>query len=180
MALRRDAVAGNKIVREKKFLGIGWWVHDYSYQNTLEYHKLMMNKAVDEFAKHETELKLEEQRLKALTKEVGSSSGKLKSWGDTYHIPGLIATPEERKKFTKPIVSKQNEDWKPFARVLHGYGSSLMGKASGGETKHFTTDVGKPDDLVMDGTHTVFPVPKGGGGNQNQNRNNNKRQNGQH
>lgn len=179
MALRRDAVAGNKVVREKKLLGFGPWVHDYPYENTLNYHKLEMNKAVDQFALHMTELKLEEQRLKMLTKEIGNSSGKLKNWGPVYHIPGLLTAPKEREKFTKPLVGKQNDDWKPFARVLHDYGTSMMGNTSGGgQTKHVTIDVGKPTDLHIEGGELdVFPVPKGNQNNNNRGKGNNQHNN---
>lgn len=183
MALRRDAVAGNKVVREKKFFfGLfGWWTHDYEYQNTTNYHKLQMNKAVDLFAMHMAELKLEEHRQKMLIKEIGSSSGKLKSWGPCYHIPGSLASPKERKKFTKPLVGKQNDDWKPFARNLYDYGTSMTGKTSGGgQTKNLTIDVVKPTDLHMEGGELdVFQMPRG---NQNNNNRKNKggSQNGQH
>lgn len=168
MALRRDAVAGNKVVREKRMFFFGPWVHDYSYQNDMEYHKWKMNEAIDSFAKHEAALREVEARLKALIKEIGNNSGKLKNVGPTYHIPGMLAQPKDRFKVTKPLVVKQNDDWKNFARVLYGYGTALHGPSSGGQLKHVTIDVPKPADVMLDGEPLdVFILPKANQGNNN-------------
>lgn len=172
MAIRRDAVIGNKIVRMKKFLGLFRWVKDYAHSNTIEFYKWKMNLAVDEFSKYEKLLREEEARQKALIKEIGNSSGDLICYGPLYKIPGIFDAPKEREAYTKKLVSKQEDDWKPFARVLYGYGSSIMGSGSA-QTKHLTTDVPKPKDVKFEGDELdVFPLP------QRNNNNNQKQKNG--
>lgn len=166
MAVRRDAVTGNKIVRMKRFLGLFGWVKDYPHSNTIEFYKWKMNLAVDEFAKYESLLRDEEARQKALIKEIGNSSGDLICYGPLYKIPGLFDAPSEREKFTKKLVSKQSDDWKPFARVLYGYGSSVMGASGGAQVKHLTIDVPKPKDVKFEGEDLdVFPLPSRNNGN---------------
>lgn len=178
MAVRRDAVTGNKIVRMKKFLGLFGWVKDYAHSNTIEFYKWKMNLAVDEFSKFEKLLREEEARQKALIKEIGNSSGDLICYGPLYKIPGMFDAPKEREVYTKKLVCKQEDDWKPFARVLYGYGSNIIGASGGGQTKHMTIDVPKPKDVKFEGEELdVFPVPQRNNNNNQKQRGNNNNQN---
>lgn len=169
MAKRRDAVLGNKVVRQKKLLGFLWWVTDYSYMNTEEFHKWKMNECVDVFNKHLNEYKVSVEKHKRLIKDIGNTSGELVSHGPVYNIPGMLALPEERAKHTKPRVPKQNDDWKQFAR---------QGTTAGNVVKHYTIPTeARPGDINIDGTE-VFKNPSNNNKNSSQNNNNNQNKGG--